>query len=588
MHMILSFFISIQRNLLRSHDMTCREAIMSNDFMDYIWKIDVVPEAPAELPFGVCAQYINRNFSVFYVNREEVLRDPQGIPIGDYAVPSCHTQMNTESLECTRILPIQNQPALQLRGNGVILGFLDSGISLENPAFRNEDGKTRVIGLWDQTDQSGIPPKGFLYGSEYSGPEIDELLESGKTELPGADAEGHGTKVAAIAAGSVMESENFIGAAPECSIAFVKLKQAKPFIRQLQQVPLDSVAYQESDIMLGIRYLNMLATNENRPLVICLALGSNAGGHTGSTALGMYLDDLTRRAGRAVVVAGGNEGNKAHHFYGVVPENPGYLDVELHVGDHENGFQLNLWGNAPGMFSAEVTSPSGERIPRIFPRILERQRYDFVFENTVLDIQYELTEVISGDERLLFSFQRPTPGVWKLRIYSSGKYENSFHIWLPVTGFISDDTSFLRPDPDTTITEPGNAYRVLTTAGYDGCSDGLWLDSGRGYTRNSHLKPDIAAPAVAVATIDRFGRSSSLTGTSASASLGAGACALLMEWGIVQGNVPTMDSVTVQRFLIRGARRPPTFTYPNRNLGYGLLDLYGSFQAIRGIQPAGG
>jgi len=114
--------------------------------------------------------------------------------------------MNTESLECTRILPIQNQPALQLRGNGVILGFLDSGISLENPVFRKEDGKTRVIGMWDQTDQSGIPPKGFLYGSEYSGTEIDELLESGKTELPGADPEGHGTKVAAIAAGSVMES----------------------------------------------------------------------------------------------------------------------------------------------------------------------------------------------------------------------------------------------------------------------------------------------------------------------------------------------------------------------------------------------
>ena len=256
-----------------------------------------------------------------------------------------------------------------------------------------------MIGLWDQTDQSGTPPRGFLYGSSYTSEEINQMLWEGKTDLPGSDPDGHGTKVAAIAAGSTVESENFIGAAPEASIAFVKLKQAKPFMRTIQQIPQDSIAYQESDMMLAIRYLDMLATRERKPLVICIALGSKSGGHTGNTALGQYLDSIARRAGRAVVVAAGNEGNKGHHFFGIVPKNPGYLDVELRVGEGEEGFQLNLWGNAPGMFAAEITSPAGEQIPRIFPRILERQRYDFLFENTVLDIQYELTEVVSGDER---------------------------------------------------------------------------------------------------------------------------------------------------------------------------------------------
>ena len=566
--------------------MDCREAILSDDYMDFIWNIDVTLEAPKELPFGVCAQFISQNFSVFYVNRDEVLRDPEGVPIGDYAIPYCHTQMNTESLEYTRILPIQNQPALQLKGNQVVLGFLDSGISLENPAFRTGDGKTRVIGLWDQTDQSGTPPRGFLYGSSYTSEEINQMLWEGKTDLPGSDPDGHGTKVAAIAAGSTVESENFIGAAPEASIAFVKLKQAKPFMRTIQQIPQDSIAYQESDMMLAIRYLDMLATRERKPLVICIALGSNSGGHTGNTALGQYLDSIARRAGRAVVVAAGNEGNKGHHFFGIVPKNPGYLDVELRVGEGEEGFQLNLWGNAPGMFAAEITSPAGEQIPRIFPRILERQRYDFLFENTVLDIQYELTEVVSGDERLLLSFREPTPGVWRLRIYSAGDLENSFHIWLPVTGFISDGTYFLRPDPDTTITGPGNSWRVLTVAGYDGSTESLWMDSGRGNARNGVIKPDIAAPAVNVSTIDRFGRGSTLSGTSASAALAAGASVLLMEWGIVQGNVPTMDGAAVQRFLIRGARRPATYSYPNKNWGFGLLDLYGSFRAMRGIHES--
>lgn len=557
---------------------------MSNDYMDFIWKIDLMSAGAEELlGENVCVQYINRNFSVFHIRREEVYRDPNRLPVGDYAVPPCHTQLNTESLEESRILPIQNQPALALKGNGVILGFLDSGIALESPAFRARDGGSRVIGLWDQTDQSGRPPEGMLYGSEYKKEEIDRLLWEGRKELPGADENGHGTKVAAIAAGSQVESENFLGAAPEAAIAFVKLKPAKPFIRQLQQIPPDSVAYEESDMMLAIRYLDMLAVRENKPLVICLALGSNAGGHTGSTAIGQYLDDFSGRNGRAVIAAAGNEGNKGHHYYGVVPENPGYVDVELRVGEEDKGFQLNLWGNAPGVFSAEVTSPSGERIPRIYPRILERERYDFVFETTVLDVQYELSEVISGDERLLLSFQNPTPGIWRLRIYSAGNLENSFHIWLPVTGFISDGTYFLRPDPDTTITEPGNARRIITAAGYEGRTDSLWQDSGRGYTRNGILKPDMAAPAVEVSTLDRFGRISTLTGSSASAALTAGASALLMEWGIVYGNVPTMDSMTIERFLIRGARRPGAFTYPNRNWGYGLLDLYGSFQAMRGI-----
>ncbi len=564
----------------------CKEAILSNEYMDFIWKVDVTSTTSGEYPFGVCAQYINRNFSVFYLNRNEVLRDPTSAPIGDYAIPYCHTQMNTESLEYTRILPIQNQPALKLRGNGVIIGFLDSGISLENPAFRTQDGKTRVIELWDQTDQSGTPPEGFLYGSIYTAEEIDQFLWEGRSDLPGADLNGHGTKIASIAAGSQIESENFIGAAPEASIAFVKLKQAKPFMREIQQIPQDSIAYQETDMMLAIRYLDLLARRENRPLVVCIALGTNSGGHTGSTALEQYLIDFVRRAGRSVAVAAGNEGNKGHHFYGIVPQNPGYLDVELRVGEGEPGFQLNLWGNAPGMFAAEIISPSGEQIPRIFPRILEQQRYDFLFENTILDIQYELSEIISGDERLLLSFENPTPGIWRLRIYSTGDLDNSFHIWLPVTGFISDGTYFLRPDPDTTITGPGNMPGVLTVAGYDGSTESTWIDSGRGNTRNGNQKPDIAAPAVNVAAIDRFGRGSTLTGTSAAAALAAGASALLMEWGIVQGNVPTMDGIAIQRFLIRGARRPSVFSYPNKSWGFGLLDLYGSFQALRGTRSS--
>lgn len=202
-----------------------------------------------------------------------------------------------------------------------------------------------------------------------------------------------------------------------------------------------------------------------------------------------------------------NEGNKGHHYFGIVPRDQDYTEVELRVGAGEKGFQVNLWGNAPDLFSVEVIAPSGEKIPRFVARKLDRQRYDFVFESTILDIQYELSEIVSGDQRLLLAFQNPTPGIWMIRVYAEGNLENTFHMWLPVTGFISDETYFLRPDPDTTVTEPGNAEGVLTFSGYDARNGSIWYDSGRGYTRNGRIKPDLAAPAVEVAASGPAGKS---------------------------------------------------------------------------------
>ena len=561
--------------------MICQNAILSDEYMDYIWKADVNPPAEMDpLPYGVCAQYISPSFSVYYISRKEVFGNRTSLPIGDYALPWCYTQLNTESLETTKILQVQNQPTLKLRGQGVILGFLDSGIELKQMTFRKADGKTRVLELWDQTDQSGRSPEGFQYGSVYTSEDIDKLLAEEQEVLPGKDENGHGTKVASIAASSELLEENYLGAAPEAELAVVKLKQAKPFIRQMQRIPLDSIAYEEADIMLAVRYLDQLAQREGKPLVICMALGSNTGGHTGENALSLYLNYVCRKVGRAVVVAAGNEGNKGHHYFGIVPRDQDYTEVELRVGAEEKGFQVNLWGNAPDLFSVEVIAPSGEKIPRFVARKLDRQRYDFVFESTILDIQYELSEIVSGDQRLLLAFQNPTPGIWMIRVYAEGNLENTFHMWLPVTGFISDETYFLRPDPDTTVTEPGNAEGVLTFSGYDARNGSIWYDSGRGYTRNGRIKPDLAAPAVEVAAVGLRGRVTTLTGSSAAAALGAGACALLLEWGIVRGNVPAMDSITIQRYLIRGANRLNIFDYPNKTWGYGSLDLYDAFRSV--------
>ena len=96
--------------------MICQNAILSDEYMDYIWKADVNPPAEMDpLPYGVCAQSISPSFSVYYISRKEVFGNRTSLPIGDYALPWCYTQLNTESLETTKILQVQNQPTLNLR-----------------------------------------------------------------------------------------------------------------------------------------------------------------------------------------------------------------------------------------------------------------------------------------------------------------------------------------------------------------------------------------------------------------------------------------------------------------------------------------
>ena len=179
-----------------------------------------------------------------------------------------------ESLEVSGITAVQNQPVLGLNGRDVLIGFLDTGIDCTHPAFRYSDGSSRIVGLWDQTIQTKTPPFDLEYGSAYTREEINAFLSSENAEelLPGKDENGHGTFLAGAAAGSLLPERNFSGAAPEAMIAVVKLKPAKQYLKDLFYITGNVPAYQSTDIMMGIRYLILLADQLKKPLVICLCL----------------------------------------------------------------------------------------------------------------------------------------------------------------------------------------------------------------------------------------------------------------------------------------------------------------------------
>ena len=205
----------------------------------------------------------------------------------------------------------------------------------------------------------------------------------------------------------------------------------------------------------------------------------------------------------------------------------------------------------------------------------------FLLEETEITVYSNIVNTISGSQMIFIRFKNPMPGIWNITVSSALNITGAFHIWLPVRGFLSDDTYFLRPDPDTLITEPGNSRYILTVSAYNHITGGIYIHSSRGYSRSGQIKPEIAAPGVSVFGAGPNSSYVRMTGSSVAAAHAAGAAAILLNWGVIQKNDFYMNTSIIKTYLIRGAKRNPALTYPNREFGYGTLDLYQTFLSLR-------
>ena len=559
--------------------MDCEEPVYSNEYFDFI--SENFSGTSGEIS-GFCVQEINNVYDVVYVSREGL----RPLSVADYSyasIPKCFALMDESALEASGILRIHNYPTLTLKGQGILIGFVDTGIDYQNPVFQNPDGSSRIAAIWDQTERSGTPPEGFLYGSEYRKEVIDDALVSQRPEriVPSKDTNGHGTFIASVAAGNEMPQMDFSGAAPYAQIAMVKLKEAKENLREFYFVPEDATVYQENDIMAGVAYLDRLAMEMNLPLVLCISVGSNAGSHgSGSNPLMSLLDSIALRRPRGVVVAAGNEGNQRHHFAGELLEGQEYQSVEVSVGDGVRGFILEMWASAPQLFVVEIISPTGERIPKEF--ILSGgNEYTFLLENTTVSVDYRITRVAGGDQLIFMRFTRPVQGIWNIRVYRQSVYAEQYHMWLPMREMMTGEVFFLRSNPDITITAPGNANNVMTVTAYDVRDNSIFVDGSRGYTVTGRVKPDFAAPGVNVTGAGTRNQFITQSGTSIAAAITSGAVALMLEWAVVRGNYTLISNIDMKNTIIRGAQRDPGRTYPNREWGYGRLNLYDAFENFR-------
>lgn len=480
-----------------------------------------------------------------------------------------------KSVSC--ISPLQTAQ-YDLLGQGVIVAVLDSGVDYTHPDFRNEDGSTRILSIWDQT-VAGTPPEGYRIGTEFSQEQINAALAVPTAQeryrlVPSRDLNGHGTGVLGIAAGNGRASGGrYRGVAPESDILVVKLGLPGP-----NSFP------RTTELMQGVDYVIRKAIEYQKPVSINLSFGTVYGGHDGTSLLETFLDDMSNIWKTTILAGTGNEGAAAGHTSGILAENE-VREVQVGVAEGEASFNIQLWKSYVDELDIFLYHPSGERIGPI-QESLGAHRYRM--GGTEILVFYGKPSPYSIAQEIYFDFLPMgdfiDSGIWRVSLAAGRTTDGRFDMWLPAEGSLNLGTRFYEPVPDTTLTLPSSARKLISVGAYNSRLMAYAPFSGRGYTRcDNFVKPDLAAPGVDIMTAAPGGGYRPMTGTSFAVPFVTGAAAMLMQWGVVDGNDPYLYGEKVKAYLRRGARPLPGFrSYPNNQVGYGALCASGALLAPTG------
>ncbi|MDD5948398.1 MAG: S8 family serine peptidase [Lachnospiraceae bacterium] len=458
-------------------------------------------------------------------------------------------------------------PDYDLSGQGIVVAVIDSGIDYAHPDFRNEDGSTRILALWDQSATGGEPPAGYARGVEYSREQIDEaLLQTRVSEqlaiVPEVDLSGHGTFVAGVAAGNGRASRGRnSGVAPRSELLVVKLGP-----------PRQGSFPRTTELMTAVDYVVRYAISRRVPISINLSFGNNYGSHDGNSLVETYIDQAINGTFGTICIGMGNEGDTSKHSLGFL-QNGISTVVPFSIAPNEGAVSLQLWKNYVDDFEISIMTPDGSLVGPL-QRTLGVQRYQV--RNGELNIYYDLPKPYQ-QAQVIFIDMIPQgtflpEGEWRILLNPLRIVDGRYDFWLPVSTATQPRTRFLLSDVDGSLTIPSSTANAISVGAYDSATDAMAAFSGRGYTRLLDVKPDLVAPGVDVTSCAPGGGYTVKSGTSIATPFVTGAAALLMEWGIVKGNDPYLYGEKVKAYLLRGARKLPGFSeWPNSAAGWGAL-----------------
>ena len=534
--------------------------------------------------------------AVFFEDFIDELMNMPGIDYVEKSKKLYYGINNAKTVSCINPLN-RGDLGISLTGDGVIVGVIDSGIDYNHPAFIDENGETRLLGIWDMTEESDSvfnedfneifvkitenepgPPAGFSNGIFYPQEWINYVLSIPVRErrglLPQEDFSGHGTAVAGIACGSGtggMESgsdnlsgvRNLSGVAYKAMLLVVKLGEE-------QDSYLQSVRLLEA-----LTFVTEFSKNMNMPIAINLSFGNNYGAHNGRSLLENYLDVIAQSPRCSVCIGTGNEGDKGIHFQGIVEENE-EINAQFSIAPTQRNLNIQIWKNYFDEMDINMELPNGEVISL-------NNNGNFRFGNMEIIVFVNPPTPYNIMEEIYIEFIRDEGenflegGIYSINLLGRRILQGQVNMWMPSGNIVQSQTKFLNPTPDITLTIPSGAYRGISVGAYSSVNDTYADFSGRGFLTNGLIKPDICAPGVDIMAPLRGGGYSLWTGTSFATPIVTGTVALFLEWGIVLGNDTSLYGEKLKAYLIKGARQFDNEEIPSKKTGWGALCARDSF-----------
>ncbi len=494
--------------------------------------------------------------------------------------------------ECAVSIPFVHANAvhsapLNEKGSDCLIGIIDSGIDVLHECFQDGNGISRIIGIWNQRDNSGssphaVDPNHFSQntGTFYTTADIAGFVQGNPHDIPSAlrDPNAHGTHVASIAAGRAVGTFGG-GVAPESKIVVV--------IPNMTTDPADppSLGYSNSHID-ALVFSKSFAEKEGLPIAINVSLGMNAGAHDGLSSLEAAFDEVTnigRDEGIAIVKSAGNE--RGHGGHAQTTGFVGITDITWQsADDFRQKDYIEVWFSSLDSYEFKLTDPTGNTSTTVSePNPLVKEPLDGNFCTLNLTRFHR----DNGDHQLQITIvpqQQPIqPGTWKLTITGTSILSNTARIDAWVERDNSRAIRFLTGDNDAmTLSIPGTA-RTVITVGASGSSLPLTLtsSSSRGLTRDNRPKPELCAPGTDIVAA----RSNSMdtqsvvasTGTSMAAPHVTGAIALAFSLR-KKKNLNQLNAQQVKAALIRSANGSNGMHHDG--FGFGVLDVAGFMSLV--------
>ncbi|MEG2919257.1 MAG: S8 family serine peptidase [Clostridium sp.] len=452
----------------------------------------------------------------------------------------------------------QARDTFSIQGEGVLIGFIDSGIDYTHPAFRNDDGTTRIEYIYDLSESGKI----------YNKAKINEALESKDpfSIVSSYDQTAHGTHVAGIACAGGKINPNYYGVAPKSSIAMVKSTRGSFAL--------------STNIMKGLKFLVDKSKELKMPLSVNISLSTNDGAHNGTSLLEQYISTVATLERITISIAAGNEGSASHHVGGELKDEK---RISVNIADDESSVVINLYTSVLQDISIKIISPTGSSSDYI--EIEE----GFKKGNIGADV-YQIIDTgpkpfdIVGEVvvSLIPSGQYLSTGQWDILIRVNNNYKGIFDMWLPILEGLNTNTKFLQPTVTNTLGIPATVTNIIAVGSYNYINRNISSFSGRGRpTIFAPIRPDLVAPGEEIISAAPNRSFDSKSGTSMATPHVTGIAALLMEWGIVKNNDPYLYGERLKFYLVRGAKRSRTdVIYPDVSWGYGEVCAYGAFELV--------